>query len=290
LEAKANYPALKADTPLRRLFNREMKWACDSMFHEAVFSQTGSTMVFSLKGVLSVENERIVCGLISVERTGLPTELFPITYWLNGSQPARAVWGNLVNTGSSADEFAKTLLLPVLNESRKSNGLAALAEFPPGLLDGFVVTKSNLSWIVPPGVAGRDAVQIKVSHDLVKPWADGKGPLGYLWPVSAAKISFGLFVKWPIRDDVPPGGTLQISLFRDRDDRTALGVQSFPVKDPPMEVRCEFTGIVADPDERLYVDVRVINNGQTYFRNREAARMPAQGWQTVREIRLDRER
>lgn len=290
--AKAMYPQLGSDTALNRTFNREVKFVCGSLYQEFVYSDGSGTKgaEFNLKGVLSVSNNTIACALIEVQRTGEPLELVPLTVWLNGQQPVKTVWGNLVIQGSSPDLFASTLLLPALNRLRVSSGLDPLAEFPPGLLDGFVVTKANVSWIVPPGVAGRDAAQVKVSHSEVKPWADKNGPLSYLWPTDAPSLPVNLVVKWSIREDVPQGGTLQVSLFRNRDDTVPIGVQSLPVKDPPMEAKLVFTGIVSEADERLFVDVRIMNNGQTYYRNREPLRMPALGWQTIREVRLDRER
>lgn len=291
--SKAVYPKLNPTTELNRVFNREMKWTAESLFHESVFNRKvppATIDEFSLKGILSVANDHLVSGLVSVSRTGKPTELVPVTCWLNGSQPVRASWGGLVAAGTSADGFARELLLPVVNDLRKLNSLEPLREFPTGLLDGFVVTQANVSWIVPPGVAGKNAEQIKVPHALVRKWVNLSGPLGHLWSESKQTVAFSLFVKWPIREDVPRGDFLQVSLFRDREATVALGVQKFAAKDPPMEVRCEFTGIVFEPDERLYVDVRVISGGTTTYRNREIARMPALGWQTLREMRLDRER
>jgi len=292
--AKAVYPTVSGDTALVKFFNDELKQACESRFYEAAYSlrraPNGGNRDFTVRAILSVSSAKLASALVTVTKTGSPIELYPVTCWLNGKQPLRCVWGSLVKAGTSADSFASALVLPALNAVREKNGLPALTEFPAGLLDRFVITQLNVCWIVPPGVGAKDATQVKVPIAEVRTWAPADGPLGAPAEPTPGLIPMRATVSWPTREPVPFGSVLQVSLLRERDDPIPLAVQKFPVNDPPMEVATSFSGVKVDPDERLYLDVRIMNGTETLFRNRAAIRMPAEGWQTVHAIVLDRER
>jgi hypothetical protein len=83
---------------------------------------------------------------------------------------------------------------------------------------------------------------------------------------------------------------LQISLLQERDDSVPLAVKKLPLTDPPMDVTASFPGVKAQPDDRFYLDVRILNGTEVLFRNHTTIRIPAEGWQTVHEIVLDKER
>lgn len=285
--AKASYPQLAEDTPLNRHFNDSMLASCFFQVRSASARKVNVTV----KGILSVVTPNYVGGLVSTERQGEPVRLEAVSCWQSAGQPLRAVWGHVVKPGTEPADFAQQVLLPVLNSMRVKAGLTVLESFPPGLLDQFVQTKANVSWVTPPGLAGRDAEQIKVPISVMQPWLDPNGALGHLVAKPAGlKIPVGVLLRWQARDGLPAGAVVQVTVSRERDAASPLAKRSFLAQDPPMDLKFEFENVAAEAGERLFLEFRIVANNENLFRNREPVKIPVEGWQTVHEIRLDRER
>lgn len=291
--ARARYPLLADQSPLSKAFNREMKFVCEAAYRETVEAngQVQAPKDVVVSGLLSVVYPSFVSGLVSVEKDGEPIELTPVSVWMSGHQPLRAAWSSLMKPGTDAELFARQVLLPVLNTMRQKSALAPLAEFPPGLLDGFVQTKSNVSWIVPPGVTGRDADQLKVPIATALPWLDPHGVLGHLVPApKGITVPIGILISWQAREGLPANSQVEVSLKRDRSDVEPLARRLFTAQDPPMDLRFDMENVAAQQQERLFLEVKIVSFGQTLYRNRTPERIPVEGWQTIHEIRLDRDR
>jgi uncharacterized lipoprotein YbaY len=100
------------------------------------------------------------------------------------------------------------------------------------------------------------------------------------------------YATFRLREPLPPGAELKVSLLRERNDalEQAIGSFTFPAGNPPVEFHAEFPVERTVEDDRFFLDVRVVANGQTLFRNRAALRVPVRGWTTKREVALDVER
>lgn len=292
--ALARYPVLSNSGLLAKAFNREMKFVCEAAYRETIEANAQAPQAakdITVKGILSVSYPSFVCGLVSIEKEGEPVELTPVSVWMSGNQPLRAAWGSMVEPGTDAELFAREVLLPVLNSMRQKNSLAPLDNFPPGLLDGYVQTKSNVSWIVPPGVTGRDADQLKIPIATMLHWLDPRGVLGHLVPIpKGVTVPIGILVSWQAREGLPPNSQVEVSLKRDRNDLEPMARRLFTAQDPPMDLRFDMENVDAEAQERLFLEVRIVSSGQTLYRNRTPERIPVEGWQTVHEIRLDRDR
>lgn len=302
--AKAIYPEIKGPSALHLAFNKEVKRVAEALFYQAAHDMSLSSSPkgkIEVSGVLGMVNDRVATALVYFRKEGQPLELHPVSLWLNSGQPVRAVFGNLVAPGADISKLLAEKLLPRLNGLRAEGSLPPMSEFPAGFLDGYVLTTLNVCWIVPPGVAGTDAAQVKVPLEEIKAMCDKQGVLAHMFgvldttpvqppPKGNASVPVSISVKWPWREWTPPKTQLLVSLYRNRDDAVPLASLTMPSTDPPMEVRHVFGGLAVEQGDRLYLDVRIVSEGKTYFRNKDNIRVPAEGWQTVHKIDLQVER
>lgn len=254
----------------------------------------GSSLTVS--AFVSVSNKSLCSALVTTTRQapGAPaiSQLSAVTVGSVNGSVKRLKLEDVLAPGRRVDRFAEMVALPELNRVRAKSGLAEWRDVPQELLANFVPTPQNIAWPMPPDGVARNSGLLKLPWAAVAAWLDPQGPLGDHATVDGTSTRVSCLVRWPEREPTPFGSVLRVSLLRQREDplEAALSHKEFKVKFPPFAFEEDFVVKGVGADERLFLDIRLTLNDQTLFKNRDAVRVPVEGWQSQREIVLERER
>ncbi|MBS1713218.1 MAG: YbaY family lipoprotein [Armatimonadetes bacterium] len=300
-KASAKYPVLGGDAPLTVKANQILREQCEARFRTFAAGRQDTIVLpstpreFRLDSFVSVAGPTLVSFQVRVNETGAGeadvTELSPVTVGIVRREPKALQIPDVFKKDADLAKFTADLVLQPANETRKAHGLEPLSEFSPDLLGPFAVTKTNLAFAVGPGVLGPDADQVRVPLSALGVWADPAGPLGSGAVEQKTTVRVTGYATWIHRETLPLGAEMVVSLLRDRDDalETGFGSTKFFVLTPPANFESTFEVSGIREDDRMYLDVRIVADGKTLFRNRATTRVPLQGWASKREVKLVRE-
>ncbi len=285
--ATASAPVMSGSAPLSVFVSKDAANWCQARMSEFGASvpkrdKPGKPDTLALHGVMSVYDDKAVSMVYDATETrgGQVTKrLLPLTYGMTSSGPKRLVLKDILSKDVTPnlvfDHVIGDKLDPQIRDQVRKEAWA----------DSFVITPSALSWIIHGKV-------VKVPIEDLERFVDKRGPLASFWPQPIRPVTVRGQAVWTVRESIPLNAMLEVSLLLNRDDTpdVALGVSNFVVTYPPTSFDAIFQLNEAADDDRFYLDVRVVADGKTLYRNRNPVRVPVDGWQTRHIIQLEPER